>query len=401
MGSKIYMTPMHKNHIGVFDTETEEYSTIAVYASSDPKNMANGPPASIGTKLYICPNMAGNVMAVIDTTTDTASLITLDTIPTYSSRRFAGSFAVGDKVICVPYGDSTRVSAFTTRRRRRGPDVASRTWCPTRRVTVITCTKMAASPETWSTLRGTAAPASENTTSPPTTSTRLLWTRQRRRSPDAPFSTERHTFHRARAGRFSSLTSPPTRTKLSPSPGRGHTGDQRQLSLLRRGCDRAQQLHHAALRQRRNRVPENRVHVCHRRVLERHIVRGVCGRLVQCGGQSTSCENLYTYSFTITVQGASASVTNGDHLHTLSVKLDGVLPTEDQFTIHVMPDRAACAEGSCTTGQIGFTDNDINSLSAWYPRVPSQGRRSSQSLQEPGSPLSRSRITGPCRRRDG
>jgi hypothetical protein len=106
VGSKIYMAPMHKNHIGVFDTETEEYSTIAVYTSSTPLNMAYGPPASIGTKVYVCPNRAGDVMAVIDTSADppTVDKITLPAIPNYSGRRFAGAYAVGDKIVCSPYG---------------------------------------------------------------------------------------------------------------------------------------------------------------------------------------------------------------------------------------------------------------------------------------------------------
>ena len=58
-------------HFGVFDTVTEQYSTIQVYSSSNPQNMVIGPAALIGTKLYACPNMAGDDMAVIDTTTDT------------------------------------------------------------------------------------------------------------------------------------------------------------------------------------------------------------------------------------------------------------------------------------------------------------------------------------------
>jgi len=104
VGSKIYMTPMNKNHFGVFDTATEQYSTIPVYTASNPNNMVEGPAALIGTKLYACPNRAGDVMAVIDTTTDTVSTIPLDAVPNYSGRRFAGSYAVGDKIVCAPYG---------------------------------------------------------------------------------------------------------------------------------------------------------------------------------------------------------------------------------------------------------------------------------------------------------
>mmetsp|Transcript_10107 Transcript_10107/g.45763 ORF Transcript_10107/g.45763 Transcript_10107/m.45763 type:complete len:165 (-) Transcript_10107:160-654(-) len=91
---------------------------------------------------------------------------------------------------------------------------------------------------------------------------------------------------------------------------------------------------------------------------------------------ATSCENLYTYSFTITVQGASASVTNGDHLHTLSVKLDGVLPSVDQFTVHVAPDRTTCNElpgGSCVAGVLGFIDGDELMQSNWSKRQTSAG----------------------------
>jgi len=120
VGSKIYMSPQHRNHFGVFDTATEQYSTIQVYSSSNPQNMARG-TALIGTKLYACPSTAGDVMAVIDTTTDTLDeTIALDAVPNYMQHRFMGSYAVGDKVICVPFGRfDTGIGIY---------DTTARTW---------------------------------------------------------------------------------------------------------------------------------------------------------------------------------------------------------------------------------------------------------------------------------
>ena len=121
VGSKIYMSPQHRNHFGVFDTATEQYSTIQVYSSSNPQNMVAGPAALIGTKLYACPSTAGDVMAVIDTTTDTLDeTIALDAVPNYMQYRFMGSYAVGDKVICVPFGRfDTGIGIY---------DTTARTW---------------------------------------------------------------------------------------------------------------------------------------------------------------------------------------------------------------------------------------------------------------------------------
>ena len=121
VGSKIYMSPQHRNHFGVFDTVTEQYSTIQVYSSSNPQNMVIGPAALIGTKLYACPNAAGDDMAVIDTTTDTLEeMIALGAVPNHLGFRFMGSYAVGDKVICTPIGRfDTGIGIY---------DTTARTW---------------------------------------------------------------------------------------------------------------------------------------------------------------------------------------------------------------------------------------------------------------------------------
>jgi len=376
VGSKIYMTPMHKNHIGVFDTETKEYSTIAVYASSDPKNMANGPPASIGTKLYICPNMAGNVMAVIDTTTDTASLITLDTIPTYSSRRFAGSFAVGDKVICVPYGRfDTGIGIY---------DTTTQTW--TRR-SITDVVPDQASNGHYMYQNGCVAGD-------------VVYFAGDRRAGVGKYNVTADDFYEIAvdqaAASFTGCAVLNGKAYFPPSKGRSilvvDVATDAYETIAVSGVEDIQAINAnyrsfgvGAIALNNFIMPPfgndeiGFLKIGFTCATDEYWNGTSCAACAEgsfsAGGNATSCENLYTYSFTITVQGASASVTNGDHLHTLSVKLDGVLPTEDQFTIHVMPDRAACAEGSCTTGQIGFTDNDINSLSAWYPSGTQPGTK--------------------------
>ena len=71
----------------------------------------------------------------------------------------------------------------------------------------------------------------------------------------------------------------------------------------------------------------------------------------------------FTYDFTVNVENY-ASI--GPAIY--SVSLDGVLPIEDQFTIHVTPDR--------TAGQIGFIDNDnLTNYYKWHSASSTTGTK--------------------------
>ena len=80
-------------------------------------------------------------------------------------------------------------------------------------------------------------------------------------------------------------------------------------------------------------------------------------------GVAATAGDTYTYDFIV-------NVVNGDlGPHIYYVKLDGVLPSVDQFTVHVAPDRATCSipsGGSCADGVTGFIDGDEElTISGW------------------------------------
>ena len=87
-------------------------------------------------------------------------------------------------------------------------------------------------------------------------------------------------------------------------------------------------------------------------------------------GVAATAGDTYTYDFIV-------NVVNGDlGPHIYYVKLDGVLPSVDQFTVHVAPDRTTCNElpgGSCVAGVLGFIDGDELTQSNWSKRQTSAG----------------------------
>ena len=80
-------------------------------------------------------------------------------------------------------------------------------------------------------------------------------------------------------------------------------------------------------------------------------------------GVAATAGDTYTYDFIVNVVNGNL----GPHIY--YVKLDGVLPSVDQFTVHVAPDQTMCAAvdgGSCVAGVAGFIDGDELTWSAWY-----------------------------------
>jgi len=61
----------------------------------------------------------------------------------------------------------------------------------------------------------------------------------------------------------------------------------------------------------------------------------------------------------------------------LYVKLDGVMPSVDQFTVHVAPDREPCSNhgtgGTCVAGVAGFIDGDELTHSNWHKSSSTAG----------------------------
>ena len=90
------------------------------------------------------------------------------------------------------------------------------------------------------------------------------------------------------------------------------------------------------------------------------------------GRKLTQQTGPYTYSFTV----------NAVNDHRLNgpwpfyVKLDGVMPSVDQFTVHVAPDRELCTAGtggSCVAGVAGFIDGDELTQSNWHKASSTAG----------------------------
>lgn len=120
VGSKIYMTPMHRNDVGVYDTATDTMTSISVASDSSPKNMFGG-IAAIGSKVYTCPNqVSGRTFVTIDTTDDSVSTLEIPSSVEgwriYGVDKYYGdTVAVGDKIICAPLGDTdTGIGVYDT-----------------------------------------------------------------------------------------------------------------------------------------------------------------------------------------------------------------------------------------------------------------------------------------------
>lgn len=80
-----------------------------------------------------------------------------------------------------------------------------------------------------------------------------------------------------------------------------------------------------------------------------------------------TANDTYNYTFIMSVASESEGPDgNGIGPVIDDFKLDGVRPTEDQFTIYKMPDRDLCAEGTCVAGQIGLIDDDPATNSNWF-----------------------------------
>ena len=80
----------------------------------------------------------------------------------------------------------------------------------------------------------------------------------------------------------------------------------------------------------------------------------------------------YTYDFIV-----NADYYHHDHgLFIYYVKLDGVLPSADQFTVHVDSYRESCVSlpgGSCVAGVAGFIDGDEFTLTNWHKASTTAG----------------------------
>jgi hypothetical protein len=120
VGSKIYMSPMHRNDVGVYDTATDTMTSISVASDSNPLNMFAG-IAAIGSKVYTCPNqVSGRNLVTIDTTDDSVSTLEIPSSVTAwriygSDKYYADTVAVGDKIICAPLGKTdTGIGVYDT-----------------------------------------------------------------------------------------------------------------------------------------------------------------------------------------------------------------------------------------------------------------------------------------------
>ena len=75
------------------------------------------------------------------------------------------------------------------------------------------------------------------------------------------------------------------------------------------------------------------------------------------GRKLTQQTGPYTYDFIVNAVNDWGSIGPIPYY----VKLDGVMPSVDQFTVHVAPDQTMCAAvdgGSCVAGVAGFIDGD-------------------------------------------
>ena len=83
------------------------------------------------------------------------------------------------------------------------------------------------------------------------------------------------------------------------------------------------------------------------------------------GRKLTQQTGPYTYSFTVNAEVYWSGEIGPAPYY---VKLDGVMPSVDQFTVHVAPDRVLCQAGtggSCVAGVAGFIDGDELTQSNW------------------------------------
>ena len=83
------------------------------------------------------------------------------------------------------------------------------------------------------------------------------------------------------------------------------------------------------------------------------------------GRKLTQQTGPYTYDFTVN------AVNDKDDIGPVIfyVKLDGVMPSVDQFTVHLAPDREFCSNhfgGTCVAGVAGFIDGDELTQSNWH-----------------------------------
>ena len=92
---------------------------------------------------------------------------------------------------------------------------------------------------------------------------------------------------------------------------------------------------------------------------------GIMGRAAASQTAPGNFEESFTYDFIVNVVNSDAAIGPEPYY----VKLDGVLPSVDQFTVHVAPDRATCAAltgGSCVAGVAGFIDGDELTRSSFH-----------------------------------
>ena len=92
---------------------------------------------------------------------------------------------------------------------------------------------------------------------------------------------------------------------------------------------------------------------------------GIMGRAAASQTTPGNFEESFTYDFIVNVVNSDAAIGPEPYY----VKLDGELPSVDQFTVHVAPDRATCAAltgGSCVAGVPGFIDGDELTQSSFH-----------------------------------
>ena len=105
LGTKVYFTPSKEHNVGVLDTNTSTFSTIADTTAAGVTSIEKyrGAGAVIGTKIYFAPFNEHGV-GVLDTVNSTFSTIDTSLYGAADTSKFNGAVAVGTNVYFVPEG---------------------------------------------------------------------------------------------------------------------------------------------------------------------------------------------------------------------------------------------------------------------------------------------------------
>ena len=108
VGTKIYFVPLFQDNVGVFDTSTNAFTTIATGLTGDYKY---GGAVLVGTKIYCTPTHQNNV-GVIDTTNDSFATIDISGVVT-GIHKYGAGVVVGTKIYFAPINQDN-VGVFDT-----------------------------------------------------------------------------------------------------------------------------------------------------------------------------------------------------------------------------------------------------------------------------------------------